>query len=42
MKKNGVKNFFMWAYGLEGIYKRECIFNAMPLILEMHVFKWFF
>ena len=21
--------------------KKECIFNARPLIIEMHVFKWF-
>jgi len=24
------------------MYKKECIFNARPLIIEMHVFKWFF
>jgi hypothetical protein len=30
------------AYELESMYKKSCIFNARPLILEMHVFKWFF
>jgi len=42
MRKIGVKSFFIWAYGLERMYKKECIFDARPLVIEIRVFKWFF
>jgi hypothetical protein len=34
MRKIGVKSLFMWAYALQKMYKKGCIFNARPLNLR--------